>query len=104
MSLGSKEASAKDLPPPLVGFGGQVGFPQVHNLIQLKIGKDEKGGIDKCAIVTAKYMLNGKEIGHAGVIGPERMDYSKVMGVLKCVAKVLDEINDGGRNGKKRIH
>lgn len=69
----------------------------------VKIGKDEKGGIDKCAIVTAKYKLNGKEIGHAGVIGPERMDYSKVMSVLKCVSNALDEITDGGNNGKKRI-
>lgn len=69
----------------------------------VKIGKDEKGGIDRCAIVTAKYMLNGKEIGHAGVIGPERMDYNKVMSVLKYVTKALDEITDGGKNGKKRL-
>lgn len=68
----------------------------------VKIGKDERGGIDRCAIVTAKYVLNGKEIGHAGVIGPERMDYSKVMSVLKCVSKALEEI-DGGNNGKKGI-
>ncbi len=67
----------------------------------VKIGKDENGGIDKCAIVTAKYMVNGKEIGHAGVIGPERMDYSKVMSVLKCVSSAIEEIVDGGNNGKK---
>lgn len=70
----------------------------------VRIGKDERGGgIDKCAIVTARYILNGKEIGHAGVIGPERMDYSKVMGVLRCVSKALDEISDGGKHDKKRI-
>ena len=70
----------------------------------VRIGKDEHGdGIEKCAIVTARYMLNGKEIGHAGVIGPERMDYSKVMGVLRCVSKALDEISNGGKHGKKRI-
>jgi len=67
----------------------------------VKIGKDENGGIDKCAIVTAKYMLNGKEIGHAGVIGPERMDYSKVMSVLKCVSDALEEMTHGGNNGKR---
>lgn len=66
----------------------------------VRIGKDENGGINKCAIVTAKYMVHGKEIGHAGVIGPERMDYSKVMSVLKCVSNALDEIIDGGNNGK----
>ncbi len=72
----------------------------------VRIGKDENGGIAKCAIVTARCLLNGKEIGHAGVIGPERMDYSKVMSVLKCVADALKDITDGdngGSNGPKRL-
>ncbi|MFA6866327.1 MAG: heat-inducible transcriptional repressor HrcA [Clostridia bacterium] len=65
----------------------------------VKIGKNENGdGIEKCAIVTAKYKVNGKEIGHAGVIGPERMDYSKVVSVLKYIGKTLDEIVDGGED------
>lgn len=66
----------------------------------VKIGKDE-GGIDKCAIVTAKYKLYGKEIGHAGVIGPERMDYSKVKSVLNCVCDALDEIKSGGEDDEE---
>ena len=61
----------------------------------VKIGKDEKGGIDKCAIVTAKYRYKGKEIGHAGVIGPERMNYGKVISILETVKKTLDDINGG---------
>lgn len=67
----------------------------------VKIGKDETGGMDKCAIVTAKYMVNGKEIGHAGVIGPERMDYSKVMSVLSYVGQTIDTIikPEGDNNG-----
>jgi heat-inducible transcriptional repressor len=69
----------------------------------VKIGKSDQGGIEKCSIVTAKYKLNGKEIGHAGVIGPERMNYSKVMSVLKYIGKTLDEIVDGGCNGKERL-
>lgn len=63
----------------------------------IKIGKDENGGIDKCAIVTAKYMYKGKEIGSAGVIGPERMNYNKVMSVLEYVKKMFNEL-DGGEN------
>lgn len=65
----------------------------------VKIGKEE--GLEKCAIVTAKYKINGKEIGHAGVIGPERMDYSKVVSVLSYVGKTLEEIADGGKNDKE---
>lgn len=61
----------------------------------VKIGKDETGGIDKCAIVTARYHYKGKEIGSAGVIGPERMDYSKVMSVLDYIKKTLNDLNGG---------
>ncbi len=64
----------------------------------VKIGKDEKGGIDKCAIVTAKYSYNGKELGCAGVIGPERMNYGKVLSVLDYIKKTLNGI-DGKKDG-----
>lgn len=58
----------------------------------IKIGKEETKGIDKCAIVSAKYTVNGKEIGKAGVIGPERMDYSKVISVLSYVGGAVNTI------------
>ncbi|MDR3264305.1 MAG: heat-inducible transcriptional repressor HrcA [Clostridiales bacterium] len=58
----------------------------------VKIGKEEAGGFDNCAVVSARYSLNGKEIGRAGVIGPVRMDYSKVYSVLNYVCKMLDKI------------
>lgn len=57
-----------------------------------KIGKDETCGIDQCAIMTAKYKINGKEIGQASVIGPERMDYGKVMSVLSYLSKSINGI------------
>ncbi|MGI6701490.1 MAG: heat-inducible transcriptional repressor HrcA [Christensenellales bacterium] len=59
----------------------------------LKIGRDDSG-LDNCAIVTAKYRLGGKDLGYAGVIGPERMDYNKVLSVLNYISKTLNEIND----------
>ncbi len=67
----------------------------------VKIGKDERGGIDKCAIVTAKYHYKGKEIGHAGVIGPERMDYGKVISILERVRETLNGIDGGSGNEEK---
>jgi len=57
----------------------------------ITIGKDENSqGIEDCAVVSVKYTINGEEIGHAGVIGPDRMDYSKVMSVLNYIGKTLD--------------
>jgi heat-inducible transcriptional repressor len=66
----------------------------------VKIGKDETGGIEKYAIVTAKYTVGGKELARAGVIGPERMDYSRVMSVLSYVGETINTIVD---NNDKKI-
>ncbi|MDR1906237.1 MAG: heat-inducible transcriptional repressor HrcA [Clostridiales bacterium] len=58
----------------------------------VKIGKEAASGLDNCAVVSAKYTINGKEIGRAGVIGPVRMDYGRVYSVLNYVCKMLDKI------------
>ncbi|MCL2177464.1 MAG: heat-inducible transcriptional repressor HrcA [Firmicutes bacterium] len=44
------------------------------------------------SIVSASYRVTGKNIGNVGVIGPTRMDYSKVVSVLEHVGRVLDKI------------
>ena len=69
----------------------------------VKIGKDETAGMEKCAVITAKYLVNGKELGHAGVIGPERMDYQNVMSVLSYIGDALNAVikNKGDKDGEK---
>ena len=49
--------------------------------ISIRIGKDNelRDGMPECAIVTASYKINGMAVGNASVIGPIRMDYSKVV-------------------------
>lgn len=71
---------------------------KLHNLIStddveinIKIGKDENAE-DNMAVVTARCVIAGKEVGHAVVIGPERMDYQKVLGVLGGVTKAIENI------------
>jgi heat-inducible transcriptional repressor len=44
-----------------------------------------------CSVITAVYKLNDKPIGSIGVIGPTRIQYSKVVTVLD---KIVGEIND----------
>lgn len=56
----------------------------------VRIGKDETQGMEKCAVISAKYKVNGRDVGYAGVIGPERMDYSKVMSVLSYIGRSLN--------------
>ena len=54
----------------------------------VRIGKEDSG-VDKCAIITASYKVGDEVVGQAGVIGPERMDYKKVIGVLNCMKDAI---------------
>lgn len=60
----------------------------------IKIG-EETGIEDGCSIVSARLSVNEKTLGSAGVIGPVRMNYRKVIKVLEhintLVAKVLTD-------------
>lgn len=59
--------------------------------IDVKIGEQASEDLKHMALVTARYSVNGKEIGHVGVIGPERMDYKKVMSVLRQLVRAFDK-------------
>lgn len=59
--------------------------------INIKIGKDDSIE-DNMAVVSAKCVIGGEQIGHAVVIGPERMDYKKVVSVLGGVTKAIEGI------------
>ena len=80
--------SKKEKLHELVKGDGSVEF-------DVKIGDEESEDLKNMALVTAKYTVDGKEVGHVGVIGPQRMDYKKVMSVLRRLGGALD---DGGDN------
>ncbi len=63
----------------------------------VRIGKEDNG-VDKCAIITAAYKVGDEVMGQAGVIGPERMDYKKVIGVLDYMKKTLSTVIDNSNN------
>lgn len=71
---------------------------KIHELIDedndiefsIRIGADE--GVKNMAVVTAKYSISGRQVGHVGVIGPERMDYKKVIKVLSNLGKTVDAL------------
>lgn len=64
------------------------------NISQQDSGKPE------CAIVTANLTTHGVNIGKAGVIGPIRMDYSKIVSVLDYIGKAINELPVGGDEEK----
>jgi heat-inducible transcriptional repressor len=64
--------------------------------LSVKIAADDElmEGAPPCAIVTASYSSGGVNIGSAGVIGPIRMDYSKVISVLDYIGKTIASLPD----------
>ena len=61
--------------------------------IQVYIGQETPVPTMKdCSVVTASYDLGGGMYGRIGIVGPKRMDYDKVVGVLKNLTQQLDEI------------
>ena len=57
--------------------------------VNIRIGSDESVG-DNMAVVSVRCVIGGEEVGHAMVIGPERMDYKKVVSVLGGVTKAIE--------------
>lgn len=55
---------------------------------------DENSNLKDFSIITFKHTLGDKDLGTIGIIGPKRMDYSKVIAVMKYISKKLKEDNE----------
>ncbi len=61
--------------------------------VSAKIGKENEFEILKdCSLVTVNYSLGGKPVGKLGVIGPKRMNYSKVFTSLDLISNEIDKM------------
>ena len=53
------------------------------------------------SIITFNHKIHGKSVGTIGIIGPKRMDYSKVISILKYINRKMNEgglLPDGKKN------
>lgn len=56
--------------------------------ITVKIGQENNvQAIDQCSIITATYTIDGKHLGTVGILGPTRMEYKKVIGILDYMSR-----------------
>jgi len=61
--------------------------------VQIAIGSESQvQEIEACSLVTSTYSYKGEVLGALGVIGPRRMNYSKVIPLVDYTARVLTEI------------
>ncbi len=58
--------------------------------IVVRIGRENpREEIQDCSVITASYELKGRPLGTIGVLGPTRMDYSRVIAIVDQIAKEL---------------
>lgn len=82
---------AKDLVADVLNTG-------IADNINVYIGDEtEYDELKNFSIVTFNHLLEDKDIGTIGIIGPTRMDYSKVISVMKYISK---KINEDFKKGK----
>ncbi len=69
--------------------------------VSAKIGKENEFEIlNDCSLVTVNYSLGDKTAGKLGVIGPKRMNYSKVFASLDLISSEIDKILAYYMNGE----
>ena len=54
-------------------------------------GEDEDEKLKDFSVITFKHKVGNKDMGTIGIIGPKRMDYSKVISVMKYISNKLNE-------------
>ena len=63
----------------------------------VKIGAELfSGGSDKLSLIASKYRIKGNASGTIGILGPKRMDYSRVINVLDFFRKNLSDVFNPG--------
>jgi heat-inducible transcriptional repressor len=61
--------------------------------VQIAIGSENQvQEIEACSLVTSTYSYKGEVLGALGVIGPRRMNYSRVIPLVDYTARLLTEI------------
>jgi heat-inducible transcriptional repressor len=63
--------------------------------VRIAIGSEsEVQEMETCSLVTSTYSYRGEVVGALGIIGPRRMNYSKVIPIVDYTAKLLTEFLD----------
>lgn len=67
---------------------------------EVKIYIGEENDFDpNVTIIKSKYRLNGEE-GTIAIVGPKRMEYDRVVGLLNYLQKTLNEFDEDGENNE----
>ncbi len=61
--------------------------------VRITIGTENRHSqMRECSMVTASYEIGGEVVGSIAVLGPTRMEYEKVITVVRFMAESLSEL------------
>lgn len=68
-------------------------FGSRKNGIEVRIGtENDEQAVNQCSIITATYHLHGQPVGTLGILGPTRMEYGKVIGILDILSNNISRV------------
>lgn len=72
-------------------------------IFMVKIGEELfNGSSNNLSLIASKYRIKGNTSGTIGILGPRRMDYSRVMNILDIFRNNLSDVLDSGRGPADR--
>ncbi|MGN0551680.1 MAG: heat-inducible transcriptional repressor HrcA [Acutalibacteraceae bacterium] len=75
--LGSKKDIVSILPPPQEGISVLIG------------DECNRSELSKCSVISGRYNIAGESAGAVAVIGPERMDYKKLVSLTEFICQTV---------------
>ncbi|MER2059872.1 MAG: HrcA family transcriptional regulator, partial [Niallia sp.] len=61
--------------------------------ITIKIGRENNNiAMENCSIISASYSIGNEQIGSIAILGPTRMEYSRVISLLNILSNDLTKV------------
>ena len=61
--------------------------------LQVVIGTENQcEEMNLCSVVMAEYGQEGQPMGKIGIIGPTRMEYSRIIPLVRCTADIINQL------------
>jgi len=76
----------------IAGYVNEVSENNITPSYMIRIGQEiQLEGLQDCSFITTTYNVGDKIAGNIGVIGPKRMDYSKVISQISFVRNTINQ-------------